>query len=295
MRLNSAYLPQGPSPASLEANPLSPTSITEAVKRSAKVPFAQGRQGSLYHCCIKGRAFAVKQLSTYSRSTEREVNLTINLPPHPHLVRGVESYEQDGNTGLVLDYVPGPSLEKHMQTTGSSVFTGFQGSGGMKRIQQFCKQMLHVIAHLHKHGVVHRDIKPANICMVQKEKEVDYVLVDLGLSRSLRTKSGLFKPIDGEEEPAEGRFSPCGTRDYLAPEISQRIRRSITFSSPEIAYNERVDIWSFGKTLDQLTGREPQQVCKELRVFINRCLINFADARPSAEELLQDPFLDQNF
>lgn len=80
------------------------------------------------------------------------------------------------------------------------------------------------------------------------------------------------------------------------------------------AYGAKVDIWSFGcLVLEMFTGQQPwkgyapqqalftigsssahppipETICEEGQRFLARCFITDANQRPTAAELLQDPF-----
>ncbi|XP_022747502.1 mitogen-activated protein kinase kinase kinase 1-like [Durio zibethinus] len=155
------------------------------------------------------------------------------------------------------------------------------------QVSAYTRQILHGLKYLHDRNVVHRDIKCANI-LVDASGSVK--LADFGLAKA--TKLNDVK-------------SCKGTAFWMAPEVVNRKGQG---------YGIPADIWSLGCTvLEMLTrqipysnlecmqalfriGRgEPPQVpdslSKDAREFIMQCIQVNPDARPTAAELLQHPFV----
>lgn len=176
-------------------------------------------------------------------------------------------------------------------------------------IQVYTLQMLEGVAYLHQSGVVHRDIKPENILLDHNGviKFVDFgaakVIANSGRTR-VSTKS--MRPVTGTDN--QSLNSMTGTPMYMSPEV-------ITGSSTD--RSGVVDIWSLGCcVLEMATGRRPwanldnewaimyhiaaghkpplpspDQLSEEGRRFISRCLVHDPAKRPSAAELLNDPWM----
>jgi len=176
-------------------------------------------------------------------------------------------------------------------------------------IQVYTLQMLEGVAYLHQSGVVHRDIKPENILLDHNGviKFVDFgaakVIANSGRTR-VSTKS--IRPVTGTDN--QSLNSMTGTPMYMSPEV-------ITGSSTDRC--GVVDIWSLGCcVLEMATGRRPwanldnewaimyhiaaghkpplpspDQLSEEGRRFISRCLVHDPAKRPSAAELLNDPWM----
>ncbi|EPS71002.1 hypothetical protein M569_03748, partial [Genlisea aurea] len=159
----------------------------------------------------------------------------------------------------------------------------------IRAIKDWARQILKGLEYLHSHDppVIHRDLKCDNIFVNGYLGQVK--IGDLGLAAILKG--------------SRHAHSVIGTPEFMAPELYEE------------EYDELVDIYSFGMVVLEMLTREypysecsnPAQIYKkvtsgklpasfyhvddeEARRFIGRCLEK-ASTRPSATELLKDPFL----
>lgn len=158
------------------------------------------------------------------------------------------------------------------------------------QVAYIMRRTLQALDYMAANKKVHRDIKPANIMLCGNGK---VKLGDLGITKELKPDGTLRDRI--------------GSVLYLAPEIAR-----------DTAYNCKVDIWSLGiSAVELLIGRAPrsndrtreilrqlvtepqgpslQQLPRHfsplLRNFLARCLQVDQNKRPTAAELLNDPFI----
>jgi serine/threonine protein kinase len=157
----------------------------------------------------------------FRRRFQREVQVSKDLQ-HPNIVRVDDWGEQDGMLYLVLEYVPGETLERRIPRQGMS----------LEEALPFLEPIIEALIYAHGRGVVHRDLKPENI-MVTKMGALK--VMDFGLARSNDvskvTKTG----------------SALGTPAYMPPE-------QITGAAPRPASDQ----YAFAvMTYEILTGRRP--------------------------------------
>lgn len=107
----------------------------------------------------------------------------------------------------------------------SNDFLGFPTG----KIREYATQLLEALIFLEDHKIIHCDLKPENILLTDSKCE-KLKLVDYG--------SGCFVN--------EQVYTYVQSRFYRAPEVILRL-----------AYNEKVDIWSFGCILAELYTGEP--------------------------------------
>eukprot|EP00250_Pteridium_aquilinum_P021405 c25111_g2_i1 orf=695-2872(-) len=159
-----------------------------------------------------------------------------------------------------------------------------------KAVKSWGRQILKGLVHLHMQNppIIHRDLKCENI-LVKCRSNTALKIGDFGSATYL--------------DETHHMHTLVGTPEFMAPEMFQE------------DYNELVDVYSFGMCMLELLTREcPYSECKSLgQIYkkvingekpkalykvtdvqalqlINRCLLP-ANKRPSASELLADPFL----
>src|SRR5579875_3025143 len=86
---------------------------------------------------------------------QREIDILRQLD-HPHIVRFLESGQQDGRHYLVMEYVPGPSFETVLIQRGRLPW---------QEVLELAWQVAPALKHAHDRGVIHRDLKPSNLLL----------------------------------------------------------------------------------------------------------------------------------
>ncbi len=161
----------------------------------------------------------------------REVEVLARLD-HPNVVRAHDAGADDDIPYLVMEYVPGTDLHRHVRE---------HGPLPVELACTFIRQAAAALQHAHEHHYVHRDIKPSNLLV---NRELTTVKVsDLGLARAEQIALG--ESTMGELT-SEGAM--MGTPDFLAPEQWEDARRA----------DIRADLYSLGCTFYYLlTGQPP--------------------------------------
>ncbi len=149
----------------------------------------------------------------------REPRLLASLD-HPNIVSITTAEKQDDVFFIVMEYVPGETLETLIATGGRL---------DVDRALGYARQIAQAVAHAHGQGIIHRDLRPANVLV----SEADVLKVaDFGTSRFL--------------EIAAHGTTIIGSPPYMAPE---QFRGEAVFAS---------DLYSIGITIYQmLTGVLP--------------------------------------
>lgn len=159
------------------------------------------------------------------RSFQREFEALVNLR-HPNLPRYYEMFEADGCGYLVMEFVPGQSLDE--------ILARQKGPLSEQLVVAYAEQLCDLLSYLHSQHppIIHRDIKPHNIRVTPEGqvKLVDFGLFKQGVQRTRKTLHGL------------------GTLEYMPLE-------QFDWSG---GTDQRSDIYSLGATLYHLlTNRYP--------------------------------------
>ncbi|MCZ0989212.1 serine/threonine-protein kinase [Streptomyces diastatochromogenes] len=195
----------------------------------------QGGMGRVWRAVdeILDRLVAVKEIRvdghaaedsrTHRERTLREARATARID-HPNVVRVYDVVDEGQRLWIVMELIPGRSLERIMTEQGplSPRETAGIGLGLVAALRQ-----------VHAGGVLHRDIKPGN------------VLVESGAGRVVLTDFGIAAIQDAKALTMVGML--VGSPDYMAPERISGRRQG----PPS-------DLWSLGATLSAaLAGNSP--------------------------------------
>jgi serine/threonine-protein kinase len=151
----------------------------------------------------------------------REPRLLASLN-HPNIVTVLTAEKQDDTFFIVMEYVPGETLEAIVDREGALELT---------RALDYTVQICNAVDHAQKQGVIHRDLRPGNVLVTEQGM---LKVADFGTSRFL--------------EIAAHGTTVIGSPPYMAPE---QFQGKAVFAS---------DIYSLGVTMYQLlTGELPYQ------------------------------------
>lgn len=141
---------------------------------------------------------------------------------HPNIVTVLTAEKQDSVFFIVMEYVPGDTLE---------TIIGRDGALDLPRALDLTCQVCNALDHAHGQGVLHRDLRPANI-----------IVSDSGLAKVADFGTSRFLEL------AAIGTTVIGSPPYMAPE---QFQGRATFAS---------DLYSLGVTMYQMmTGVLPYQ------------------------------------
>ena len=167
------------------------------------------------------------------RRFRREAQAAARLD-HPNIVRLFDSDRAGDTHYIVMEYVNGITLERHVEQ---------QGPLTIPQACDFIRQAALGLQHAHEQALVHRDIKPSNLMVTPANYQVK--LLDMGVARVLQI--GGQTPGESLSTLTQGG-SVIGTADYIAPE---------QLEDPHGA-DIRADLYSLGCTFYFiLTGQVP--------------------------------------
>jgi eukaryotic-like serine/threonine-protein kinase len=156
---------------------------------------------------------------------------------HPHIVTLHDVGSEDGIDFLVMEYVPGKTLDKLIPRKGLA----------LREALQYAIEIAGALAKAHAAGIIHRDLKPGNIMVTDGVLKV----LDFGLAKLMEAA----EPSDSSATtPLTSATMIVGTAAYMSPE--QARGRPV---------DTRSDIFSFGVMLyEMLTSRRPFEAADRL-------------------------------
>ncbi|XP_041842461.1 mitogen-activated protein kinase kinase kinase kinase 2 isoform X2 [Melanotaenia boesemani] len=206
---------------------------------------------------------------------------------HKNIVTYFGSYHRNTKLWICMEFCGGGSLQDIYQVTGPLK---------EKQIAFVCRETLQGLYHLHETGKMHRDIKGANILLTERG---DVKLADFGVAAEISAS-------------VAKRKSFIGTPYWMAPEVAAVEKKG--------GYNHLCDIWAVGITAIELAELQPPMFdlhpmralmlmskssfqpprlkdkpkwSAAFHSFVKMALIKNPRKRPSAETLLQHPFVTQ--
>jgi non-specific serine/threonine protein kinase len=194
-------------------------------------PIAQGMMGPVYRgtdtrtgdlVAVKILAPGLLESQQDSLSRFRREAAALKQLNHPNIVHFSDLIEDSGEYCLVMEYVPGGSLDAKLRA----------GPLSVERALEIALDLADALARAHRLDIVHRDVKPQNILLAADGTPR---LSDFGLAHPVSSYEGATPVL------------PAGTVLYMPPEAFRGH-----------APDERTDIWSLGIVLfEMLAGHAP--------------------------------------
>jgi serine/threonine protein kinase len=180
--------------------------------------------------------FALKVIPRYKVShkklgakTEAEIMLSLD---HPLIVKTWNTFEDDKNVYMLMDFATGGELFYHLRETGRF---------DEDTARFYAAEVVLALEYLHSKNIAYRDLKLENLVLSDKGH---VNLTDFGFAKYMdETKTSTL----------------CGTPEYLAPEI---IRGN--------GYDLSVDWWALGVLLfEMLAGYSPFYSDSPIEIYKN--------------------------
>uniref|UniRef100_A0A6Q2WUC1 Mitogen-activated protein kinase kinase kinase kinase n=1 Tax=Esox lucius TaxID=8010 RepID=A0A6Q2WUC1_ESOLU len=219
-------------------------------------------------------------------SIQQEITM-IKECTHKNIVSYFGSYLRNNKLWICMEYCGGGSLQDIYHVTGPL---------NERQIAYVCRETLQGLRHLHETGKMHRDIKGANILLTERG---DIKLADFGVAAEINAS-------------VAKRKSFIGTPYWMAPEVAAVEKKG--------GYNQLCDIWAVGITAIELAELQPPMFdlhpmralmvmsksnyqppklkektkwSADFHNFVKICLTKNPRKRPTAEKLLEHPFVSQ--
>ncbi|XP_028850731.1 caM kinase-like vesicle-associated, like isoform X2 [Denticeps clupeoides] len=203
----------------------SPTDITDKyeigqvlkAKEFCELCLAKERQTDKVYVCKK---FLKKDGKKVRKAAKNEI-MILKLVNHPNILQLIDAFETRKEFYIIQELA-----------TGGDVFDWIldQGNYTERDASNVIRQVLEAVAYLHSLNIVHRNLKLENLMYYTENNHNKVVLRDFYLSKF---ENGSIT-------------EPCGTPEYLAPEVVARHR-----------YGRPVDCWAVGVIMYILLSGNP--------------------------------------
>src|SRR5271168_2829028 len=183
---------------------------------------------------LKRGALTLEQMRT---TVLREARMASAIE-HPNVCAIYEVGEEGEEAFIVMQYVPGQSLDKLVA----------KGPASLQLLLSVGIQIADGLSAAHSLGIFHRDLKPANVMLTDGGLAK---ILDFGLARRLNPEEAEFDPATSARRktgaPIATYTARGGTIGYMAPEQFVTGQSSV-----------QSDLWALGLILYELaTGRHP--------------------------------------
>ncbi|CAB9500986.1 MAP kinase-activated protein kinase 2 (Fragment) [Seminavis robusta] len=267
----------------------------------------EGGYGEVYRCCHmeSGLERAVKvvfkdpTLPLEERDNQAKEFHILKECDHPNLLHMYELFEDELSFYIVTDIITGGELYDELELCGN--FTE-------EDTQILMNVLLSCINYCHQQGLVHKDLKPENILLEATKDFHSLKIIDFGLAQQLAppvSPPHYLQPkftdiVDDHNSTFEG------SKYYLAPECIQGMpttTKSDIWAIGVIAFVMLGGYAPFDGDTDEQVHRAIVQgyfdfseetwddVSEDAKDFVRMLLTYDADARPTAETMLQHPWL----
>lgn len=248
-------------------------------------------------CQLNGRVYVRKSIEKHfaqrtreqcSPQLERDILLRAKRERSawaPHLFCAFQTFT---HLNIVMDYAEGGTLWDVLESSPEGRVTEAD-------LLWWAPQAVCAINWCHSQGFVHRDVKPQNFVLTANNH---ILLIDFGSAAPLSPP----EPDGSQSVPKQYTLVPCGTCDYISPEVLQAhedallaLELSDDSVSPPISkkagsYGSEVDWWSLGAMLYELVYGVAPFFAKDIRTTYLRILdyqtsLRFNAAIPVSEKL----------
>jgi len=185
------------------------------------------------------------------RQFRQEAEMLAHLD-HPNLPKVVDYFDESNRSCLVMEFIEGKSLEKHLEAAGQGL--------PEKPVLHWMIQVCQVLSYLHQQQppIIFRDLKPSNI-MLSNTGVVK--LIDFGIARTYKV---------GKKKDTR----TMGSENYAPPEQWGKGQTDV-----------RSDIYALGATMYHLLTGRPPLPCFIPRELPAPCALNPAIS-PNTEQVI---------
>lgn len=203
----------------------------------------KGKFSNVYRIVYDRKEYAMKQieLSNITNAQKRYIMSELKiLASHnsDYIINFYKAFLADEKLCIIMDYCGNGTLKKYIQT---------HKNISPVVIWKFFSQICCGLSYIHKNNIIHRDLKSENILI---DSFNNIKIIDFGVSKILNNYMTFTK-------------SYVGTPYCMSPEILRNVY-----------YDSKVDIWSLGIILYELTHNKLPFICKTMEELVQKVTSN---------------------
>lgn len=158
---------------------------------------------------------------------------------HPHIVRYYDLIETEEAVFILMDYIPGQTLQAHLHRLGRPM--------NVTEAFNYLKPLTAALHYAHGEGIIHRDLKPGNVLL---HENGTLLVTDFGIAQILDESGNAITSTN------------FGTPLYMAPE--QILNETVTpatdiYSLGVVLYQLLTGVVPFGGTTPNAIGKTPSE------------------------------------
>ena len=216
---------------------------------------------------LDNNIYALKIISkknSNEKYNDREIEMFQKLK-HPNIIKYYGCFEDDNNIYLLIEYMENGSLTKFI---GGKSRNKYNAKIPNEMVWNLFLQSISGLVYIHSKKIIHRDIKPDNLLL---DNNMKLKISDFGISKTF------------EKKDLNNSNTVLGIQNlYSAPETHPDTPN--TFSK---YYNEKVDIYSLGKTFQDFYYIMEKSDDKKFCDLFTSMMKNDPNERPSAKEVYE--------
>ena len=209
-------------------------------------------------CKVNNNIYALKiiEKNQYEKYNYREIEM-FKILNHPNIIKYYDNFEDDNKIYLLIEYMENGSLTRFI---GSKSRKKYNAKIPNELVWNLFLQSISGLVYIHSQNIIHRDIKPDNLLI---DNNMKIKISDFGISKIIENNLNNTNTTLGVQN------------QYAAPESHTKY------------YNEKVDIYSLGKTFQEFYNIIENPDDKEFDNLIKSMMKNKPNERPSSKEVYE--------
>lgn len=203
---------------------------------------------------------------------------------HPNIIKVLDIYKDSVNAYIITEHCKGGELLERIKE---------EGSLSENRVANYIKQIVSAVAYLHSKKIIHRDLKLENVIFLSNDQNSCLKIVEFGsckhFEKNLRVLERVGNPYFMSPEVIIGNFdNKCDVWS-----IGVMIYVLLSGSQPFVGTTENEIMQSVLSSELLFEGKKWRKISNEAKNLIRALLNRNSKERPTAKQILDDPWIKQ--